>query len=164
MHLSSKRLNYIKCASEGLADYLNFGMSEAVMRYVTFGALSHEAAIERYEAALAVNHQNTPLGYWMAYTKEEEELIVYLKIIDLGNGQHEVGYLVLPKQWGKGYASEITAALVDYAKKTDQIKELVGIVDSRNDASKKVLIKNDFKYYQSKKEAHIIEEYFSLFL
>ena len=162
MHLSSKRLNYIKCTPEGLTDYLNFGMNEAVMRYVTFGALSHEQAVERYNAALTVNRQNTPLGYWMAYTKEDKELIVYLKIIDLGNGQHEVGYLVLTEHWGKGYATEITAALVEYAKEIVAVTELVGIVDSRNDASKKVLTKNGFEYYKSENDKQSIGEYFKL--
>lgn len=162
MDLSSKRLTYVKCTSEGLEDYLNFGTNEAVMRYVTFGALSHEEALERYEAAFAINKQNTPLGYWMAYTKESEELIIYLKIIDLGNGQHEVGYLVLPEQWGKGYASEVTAALVDYAKTIEGVIELVGIVDSRNGASKRVLLKQGFEYYKSEDDEGAVGEYFRL--
>lgn len=162
MDLSSKRLTYVKCKIEGIEDYLNFGMNEAVMHYVTFSALSREKSVKRYEAAVAVNNRNTPFGYWMAYTKDTGELIIYLKIVDLGNGQHEVGYLVLPEHWGKGYASEVTATLVDYAKTIDGVTELIGIVDSRNNASKRVLLKQGFKYYKSEEEEHSVGEYFGL--
>ena len=93
MHPSSRRLNYIKCTPEGLTDYLNFGMNEAVMHYVAFGALNREKSVERYNAALAINKQNTPFGYWMAYAKSNKELIVYLKIIDLVASELSYSYI-----------------------------------------------------------------------
>jgi len=90
--------------------------------------------------------------------------VCYLVPKPLGNGQHEVGYLVLPDHWGKGYATEVTAALIEYAKEMTVVTELVGIVNSKNGASKKVLTKNGFEYYNTEKEEQSIEEYFRLFI
>ncbi len=132
------------------------------MRYVTFRALTREEAIERFEKALLINAKNSDLGYWLAYNKFDGNLITYLKIVNIGNNQHEVGYLVLPKYWGQKYATELTATLVDYAKKIDEITKLVGIVDVENGASKRVLIKQGFQLYETGMLDGSPVEYYSL--
>lgn len=148
MRLQSERLTYQKCTKADLNDYLKFGMNKQVMRYVTYKALSRKEAEERYQKALNINDQETKLGYWLAYNKQSGALIAYLKIIHIGNNQHEIGYLLLPDHWGKQYATELTAALVEYAKDIKEVTELVGIVDTRNAASKRVLEKNGFLWYK----------------
>ena len=149
MSLTSERLIYKKCDSSHLEDYLKFGMNEAVMRYVTYRLLTRDEAIERFGKALVINIKNTDLGYWLAYNKADGSLVAYLKIVNIGNNQHEVGYLVLPEYWGQKYASELTAALVVHARKLESVVELVGIVDVENGASKGVLLKQEFELYDT---------------
>lgn len=149
MNLSSKRLTYKKCEVSDLEDYLFFGTNEEVMRYVTRRMLTREEAIDRFKRALLINKENKDLGYWLAYEKQNGRLIAYLKIVYIGNGQHEVGYLVLPEYWGQKYASELTAALVQYAKTLKGVKRLVGIVHVENGASKRVLQKSGFEQYET---------------
>ncbi len=162
MSLTSERLIYKKCEASHLEDYLKFGMNEDVMRYVTYRALTRDEAIERFEKALVINAKNTDLGYWLAYNKADGSLVTYLKIVSIGNNQHEVGYLVLPEYWGQKYASELTAALVVHGEKLEQVTELVGIVDVENGASRRVLNKQGFELYDTGMLDGLPVEYYRL--
>ncbi|MCB0653433.1 MAG: GNAT family N-acetyltransferase [Saprospiraceae bacterium] len=149
MSLSSKRLIYKKCEPSDQEDYLLFVTNTEVMHYVSPQMLTPEEAIGRFERALLINRENKDFGYWLAYEKPAGRLIAYLKIVYYGNGQYEVGYLVLPEYWGQKYASELTAALVQYAKTFKVVKSLVGIVHVDNGASKRVLQKSGFEQYET---------------
>ena len=71
------------------------------------------------------------------------------------NGEEvlEVGYHILPKYWGKGYATEAAKYFKDYAFENNLCERLVSIIDVRNIASQKVACKNgmnrgtQIKYY-----------------
>lgn len=53
----------------------------------------------------------------------------------------EVGYRFSPVYWGKGYASEVAASLVQYGFDRIGLSQIVGIADVRNLASNRVLEK-----------------------
>jgi ribosomal-protein-alanine N-acetyltransferase len=147
--LSSERLVFKKCDPADLEDYLRFGTDPEVMKYVTPRPLSREQAIFRYKKALAINKKSDKLGYWLAYAKETNELVAYLKMVDIWQGFHEIGYLVLPECWGEKYASELVCALVEYACTLESVSVLVGIVQVENVASRRVLEKCGFDFFKS---------------
>ncbi len=149
MGLTSERLVYKKCDASDVEDYLRFGTNAEVMRYVTPKPISREQAIFRYKKALAVNKKNKKLGYWLAYEKESNELVAYLKMVDIWQGFHEIGYLVLPEYWGNNYASELVCALVTYAATLESVPVLIGIVQVENVASRRVLEKCGFEFLKS---------------
>ncbi len=60
--------------------------------------------------------------------------------------QTEVRFAFLPEFWGKGYASEITEALVKFAFENLKLEILVAANGLTNEKSARVLIKNGFKY------------------
>lgn len=53
-----------------------------------------------------------------------------------------IGYIMNPAFWGKGYATEVTKGLIDYAKQTLKIKNIKATCDQQNIASKRVLEKS----------------------
>ena len=55
----------------------------------------------------------------------------------------ELGYMLLPKYWGKGYGSRIAEALIYMAEKT-KVRRLTAIIDPNNIPSRKILIKHGF--------------------
>jgi len=57
----------------------------------------------------------------------------------------EVGYHILPKYWGNGYATEAALKFRDFAFETNLCDRLVSIIDIRNIASQKVAEKNGMK-------------------
>lgn len=53
----------------------------------------------------------------------------------------EVGYLLVPSAWGKGYATEICARLLRFAFEMTDLPRIVAVTDPGNRASQKVLAK-----------------------
>lgn len=56
----------------------------------------------------------------------------------------DVGFAFLPEFWGKGYAFESAAAVMDYGRKAFGLKRIVAITSLENDPSAKVLEKLGF--------------------
>ena len=54
----------------------------------------------------------------------------------------EIGYHLLKKYWGKGYATEAASFFKELAFKNDYSKELVSIIDEGNTASEQVARRN----------------------
>jgi RimJ/RimL family protein N-acetyltransferase len=55
----------------------------------------------------------------------------------------ELGYMLLPRHWGKGYGSAIAQILIQKAIKT-KLNRLTAVIDPKNIASRKILIKEGF--------------------
>ncbi len=56
-----------------------------------------------------------------------------------------IGYRLLPDYWGRGFASEITAALTEYLLKETDVRKITAHVMEENPASAKVLLKNGYE-------------------
>ena len=54
----------------------------------------------------------------------------------------EVGYMLLPGAWGKGFATEICMALLRFAFTQTGLPEVVAVTDPENTASQRVLFKS----------------------
>jgi len=67
----------------------------------------------------------------------------------------ELGYMIMPEYWGKGYVTEAVKTLLDFAFNTLNFHSVEAVIDARHQASERVLIKNGFR-----KEAHFIEDFF----
>jgi ribosomal-protein-alanine N-acetyltransferase len=57
---------------------------------------------------------------------------------------YEIGYSLLPEYWGQGYATELAAALLDYAFNTLSLDTVCARTIHGNDSSEKVLHKTGF--------------------
>ena len=60
----------------------------------------------------------------------------------------DVGYALSPQHWGKGYASEAVAAVLDYGHRTHGLRRVLAITSQDNDSSVRVLEKVGMKYQQ----------------
>lgn len=79
------------------------------------------------------------------YQGEKEELNGFSNFID-------IGYRLIPKYWGKGYASEAAFACLDFGFKQMNYDCIYGAADTKNRSSNKILQKiglhfvNNFNY------------------
>jgi RimJ/RimL family protein N-acetyltransferase len=64
----------------------------------------------------------------------------------------EIGFIVDPRQQGKGYATEAARALVDWAFAAAGLHRVIGRLEARNAASARVLEKLGMRL-----EAHLVE-------
>ncbi|PGS56146.1 GNAT family N-acetyltransferase [Bacillus sp. AFS041924] len=75
--------------------------------------------------------------------KESNELIgsIEFNIRDEKNKIGEVGYIVHPKYWGMGFASEVGKEIISFGFKNFKLHRLYATCDVRNIASQRVLEK-----------------------
>ncbi len=59
-----------------------------------------------------------------------------------GKQEIEIGYSLLPKHWGKGYASEASQFFRDYGFEHENLNHIISVIDIRNTASQKVAVRN----------------------
>ena len=65
----------------------------------------------------------------------------------------EIGYHLLPKYWGHGYASEAAQFFRDFGFEHENLDHIISVIDIRNIASQKVAVRNgmfidrQIKYY-----------------
>jgi RimJ/RimL family protein N-acetyltransferase len=62
------------------------------------------------------------------------------------SGEIDFGYMFRRDRWGRGYASEITPAVLRYGFERYGFEEVVASIDPKNDASRRVLEKIGFVY------------------
>jgi len=75
---------------------------------------------------------------WPVAEKETGMLVGFCGILDKeidGRTEYEVNYFFDEPAWGKGYATEIAAALVDYAFNKKGLKRVVALIAPKNEAS-----------------------------
>lgn len=59
-----------------------------------------------------------------------------------GNNEIEVSYHLLPRYWGKGYATEAAQKFRDYAFENNITNSVVSLIHPQNTRSKKVALRN----------------------
>ena len=86
-------------------------------------------------------------GLWLVELKETKESIGMCGLIRRDTLEDiDIGYALLPRFWGQGYAIEAARAAKDYAKDVVGLKRLVAIVDPANEGSIRVLEKLGLRY------------------
>jgi ribosomal-protein-alanine N-acetyltransferase len=62
---------------------------------------------------------------------------------------YDLGYRLIPKYWGKGYATEAAKAVLQYGFNQLHLTEIYGMADVNNTASRKVLEKAGLHYVET---------------
>lgn len=164
MNLISERLIYKKATESDRSNYLSWYTNETVMKFITGKALTEEEANARFEKAIKTNQKYPEVGFYSVKRKEDNTFIGLVKLVYYKDNQAEIGYGLMPEYWGNKYASEILKYFVNYSKRISKINELIAIVDPYNNASKKVLSDQSFKFYKKGFKDNRPTEYYKLIL
>ena len=78
-------------------------------------------------------------GMWLVFSKETGELIGRA-----GLEHNEMGYMIAPELWNRGYATEVCRFIIDYARENTDFEELYCRIDERNEASVRLAKKLGF--------------------
>lgn len=85
-------------------------------------------------------------SYWAIRERSSNEFIGLISLDPHHDGMdHELSYQLLPKWWGRGYAAEAAAAIVDYALRELQLPAIVAETQSANEPSCRLLEKLGMK-------------------
>lgn len=113
-----------------------------VMRYCG-GTLAPEAATTVLRERILEYYPRFPgLGMWATIERASGECIgMHLLAHVRGESDIQVGYLLFPRFWGRGYATEMAGRLLDYGFRDLAIPQIVAITDQPHVASQQVLLK-----------------------
>jgi len=125
---------------------------EEVMRYIR--ATKSKEECDAFLKQIIESYKINPLiGRWAAYEKASSKFVGSFAIIPIeGTDNIQLGYAFLKENWGKGFASELTRAGLNYYFSNTKADHIYAIAEQANIASHKVLFKNGFVADGIKKE------------
>lgn len=125
---------------------------EEVMRYIR--ATKSKEDCDTFLKQIIESYKTNPLiGRWAAEEKGKEKFVGSFAIIPIeGTEDIQLGYAFLKDNWGKGFASELTKAALDYYFRNTNADHIYAIADQANIASHNVLFKNGFVNHGVKRE------------
>ena len=124
-----------------------------VHKYLGNMPITKKDQAEKYITLLQQQYMERGIGRWAVIHKDTNEFmgwsgVKYLNESEQENGfynVYELGYRLIPKFWGKGYATESAQAWVDYMFNETDVKTLYAAADIPNKGSVNVLQKVGFK-------------------
>jgi ribosomal-protein-alanine N-acetyltransferase len=116
-----------------------------VMQYIRDVSTREES--DRFLHENIHSYKARPLeGRWAVHDKQSGEFVGSFAIIPLPSkpGEIQLGYSLLPAHWGKGYATELAIAGLDFFRKNFKVPVIYAVTEKPNIASQKVLLKAGF--------------------
>ncbi|WLQ16695.1 GNAT family N-acetyltransferase [Hahella aquimaris] len=104
-------------------------------------------------------------GYWSIFAKDNpDELLGWVSYIpiDAVGPELEMGWRLVRRAWGKGYATEAAIRLAQYAFEDPELDMLTAIAHIENLASINVIEKLGFKYIHDSEFEGVACKYFEL--
>lgn len=141
-----QRIYLEKLSAEDFDEYFRMLGNEQVMAMITERALTKEEVQEKFHHALRDNEIHESYGTFRVLKASDHELLGFAKL-EIKKGRRneaELGYLVKPEYWGKGYGNEMAKALLRIAGSDPELKRIYAITDPQNIASRKILLRNGF--------------------
>ncbi|MEQ2465520.1 GNAT family N-acetyltransferase [Niallia sp. HCP3S3_B10] len=125
--------------------YYQLVSDKSVMALITERAIPEEEAKINFQKLLYRNETYNVFGSYAFFHPEAEAFIGlgHLTVNERKKEEAELGYMLLPDAWGKGYGSKIAGIILSLAEQTN-VKVVKAIIDPTNIASKKILIKLGF--------------------
>ena len=119
---------------------------EEVMRYIRLVSSKEESdkfLLDNISFYLANPHR----GRWAVEEKATGAFAGSFAIIPIPSepAKIQLGYSLLSENWGRGFATELTVAGLQYFFETDSLPEIYGVTEILNVASQKVLLKAGFQ-------------------
>ena len=155
--LMSERLLLRRITMHDAADFLKIRSDINAMKYID-RPIATELE-DMYKLILKINDgidQNDAIG-WGITLKNENRLIgtIGYHIIEKEHYRAEIGYMLLPSAWKKGYMSEAIQAVIDFGFSKMNLHSIEAKINPDNQASAMLLKKFHFI-----REAYFKENYF----
>ena len=118
---------------------------EEVVRFIRPAKTKEECDNFLAEVIVSAN-ENSFYGRWAVEEKNTGEFVGSFALIPVeGKDQMQLGYALLPQFWGKGFATELTTAGLDYIFTKTKIDPIYAHAEKANTNSQKILLRCGFK-------------------
>lgn len=120
--------------------YFQLVSNAQVMAMITERPFSIDEAQIDFDKILQKNKLHPTLGSYKVVDNQGTFIgFGKLEIDDTDPTEAELGYMILPALWGKGFGKAIGQTLVNEARKHTSLVKLNAIIDPKNTASRKIL-------------------------
>ena len=145
--LLTPRLELRPMEIDDLAWYAEFAGDADVMQYIGHaGPLSHQQATERLARYVRCWEEHG-LGMFGVRLRNESAAVGWSGLQPLtGTDEIEVGYAFGKEAWGRGYATEVASAVVQWGFETLGLERIVAVASPENAASRRVMDKLGMSY------------------
>lgn len=128
----------------------------SVMRYIR--PVKTRAESDAFVEKALLGFDQPVLGRWVAQEKESGLPVGTFVIVPSPDhpGTINLGYLLLPEFWGKGYATELVRGGIHYFFANTGYTEIFAVIESENQASRRVLEKSGFAYHDQYPEGALM--------
>ena len=120
-----------KFTENDFTHYFKLVNDEKVMEMITERALETDEAKSDFDKLIQNNKLSENFGNFKILDNATKEFIglAKLEIKSKGDQEAELGYMILPKLWGKGIASKVGKQLIEIAKSQKEINKHLAIID-----------------------------------
>jgi [ribosomal protein S5]-alanine N-acetyltransferase len=144
--IESPRLFVRYYTMKDLDNFYRLNGDEEVMRFIRAPKNREECAVFLQEVIDRYTKKVCDMRLSM-HEKNTGEFIGSFAIIPIDHTPDiQLGYSLLKKNWGKGYATEVVQAGLDFAADVLKLDEIKAVTMVENIASQKVLLKNGFVF------------------
>ncbi len=155
MQIRSNRLVIRDLKDSDLKSFIELHTSKKVMQMIPMKTLSQEESIFEFKRIIK-NKKDSKVRVYAIEEISIETMIGTFAIIDLDDNSCEIGYRIIPKYWGKEYASEAVKVVLNHLKKNFHYIKVKAIIDIKNTRSQKVIekfLKLDRKQFSENNKA-----------
>lgn len=147
--LETKRLKAIIPNKKSLDNRYKLLSDPDIVKFLS-GKTQTKQQVRDYLDQHIKHYQKHGLCLFDIYTKDSNEFMGDAGLIYAGlndkNKNIEVGYRLLKEHWGKGYATEITKAFLDWGFNKVHLDKIFAYINPKNAASHNVAKKCNMKY------------------
>jgi len=123
-----------------------------VMKYAFFEKIFSFNETKEFTKAYFSKDDDNPLGLVGVYLNNNEILMGFAGILEFeykNTKEYEFGFVLAKDFWGKGYATKIGKAQIDFAFRDMGLKRIYALTNPKNGASKRVITKLGLKHIDS---------------
>ncbi|MEG4232322.1 GNAT family N-acetyltransferase [Microcoleus sp. Pol11C3] len=144
--IETARLYLRQFTPEDLDDLYRIYSDSEVMKYLSEGVRNREETAADLFGIIADWEKNA-FGLWAVVNKENNQLIGDGGLRFLAKTPEvEVSYVLAKAYWGKGLASEVAAASLQYGFEVLKLEKIVAVADTANRSSRRVMEKVGMRY------------------
>lgn len=133
-----------------LDDLIALRSDPDVMKFIGEGETQTQKQVERFLSIAIPYQEKYGTGFFSVFEKESGDFVGQAGLFHIGFYEEqpdiELGYRLHKKYWGKGYATELAKALVQWGFEHLTVSKFVAGAEPENIASQKVLIKAGFDF------------------
>ena len=161
--LRTQRLDLQPMELSDLEWYAGFAADAEVMKYIgVVGPLSPEQATARLARYVRCWEEHA-LGMFSVRLRGEESPVGWAGLQPLqGTADVEVGYAFGRLAWGRGFATEVAAAVVQWGFEDRGLERIVAVASPENAASRRVMDKLGMRYEGMRDAYNSSSVYYSL--